>query len=196
MRIASGFLRNMPLVSPAGDLTRPTSDKIRQAVLNSLLGRLDGAHVLDMFAGTGAMGLEAISRGAGSCTFVEADRRALAALNANIKEARRRFESQNIQPPEVEVISASLPLDPSRLPHSHFDFIWLDPPYATAVELFAQLLPQIAVSLRSDGTVAVESERSDQEQLVAIVGGSVPALVHEKSKSYGRTGVTTWRKIS
>ena len=86
MRVVSGELRGRRIESPSGDATRPTTDKVREAVFNALgsLGAVEGARVLDLFAGTGAMGIEALSRGAGHCTFVERDRAALATLRSNI----------------------------------------------------------------------------------------------------------------
>ena len=91
MRIIAGTWRGRVLRAPSGAATRPTADRVRQALFDMLLhapwggrGVLDGAHVLDVFAGTGALGLEALSRGAAFATFIEQDRAALAALRANI----------------------------------------------------------------------------------------------------------------
>lgn len=82
----AGDFRGRRLIAPAGDTTRPTTDKVREAVFNSLwsMGVLDGAVVVDLFAGSGALGIEALSRGAESCTFVERDATALRALRANL----------------------------------------------------------------------------------------------------------------
>src|SRR6218665_1739038 len=87
MRIISGQWRGRPLDAPKGDATRPTSDRAREglfSMLASRLGSLQDLRVADLFAGTGALGLEALSRGAASCTFVEKDKAALDALRANI----------------------------------------------------------------------------------------------------------------
>ncbi len=86
MRVVAGELRGRRIEAPSGDRTRPTTDKVREAVFNALgsLEVLEGATVLDLFAGSGAMGIEALSRGAAHCTFVENDRAALAALRRNI----------------------------------------------------------------------------------------------------------------
>ena len=96
MRIIAGAWRGRALQTPPGDTTRPTADRVRQALFDMLLhapwgGRatIDGARVLDVFAGTGAFGLEALSRGAAFATFIEQDRAALVALRANIAEASR-----------------------------------------------------------------------------------------------------------
>ena len=86
MRVVSGQLRGRRLVSPEGRDTRPTTEKVREAVFNALgsLDLVDDAEVIDLYAGTGALGLEALSRGAARCTFVENDRAALEALRHNI----------------------------------------------------------------------------------------------------------------
>src|SRR5688500_14793859 len=87
MRIIAGEWRGRPLVAPEGRGTRPTSDRAREglfSMLQSRLGSFDGLRVADLFAGTGALGLEALSRGAGHCTFVEKDRQALDILRRNI----------------------------------------------------------------------------------------------------------------
>lgn len=83
MRIVAGSLRSRRLVAPAGHETRPTSDRAREALF-AMLGDIADARVLDCFAGSGALGLEALSRGAATCTFVERDRAALSALRANV----------------------------------------------------------------------------------------------------------------
>lgn len=86
MRVVAGEFGGRKLLAPEGTATRPTTDKVRQAVFNSLqsMGVLEGATVADLFAGSGALGIEALSRGAVHCTFVERDRAALASLRANI----------------------------------------------------------------------------------------------------------------
>lgn len=87
MRVVAGEFGGRKLVAPEGNTTRPTTDKVREAVFNSLvsMGLVEGAVVLDLYAGSGAMGIEALSRGAERCTFVERDRNALKALRTNIE---------------------------------------------------------------------------------------------------------------
>lgn len=88
MRVIAGSLRGRRIAAPAGTLTRPTSDRVREALFNAIGSRLDlrGAHVVDLFAGTGALGIEALSRGAAHATFVERDRAALRILRRNLDE--------------------------------------------------------------------------------------------------------------
>ena len=125
MRIVGGAWRGRTLVAPAGATTRPTADRLRQTIFDMLLhapwaGRdvLIGAKVLDAFAGTGALGLEALSRGAAQATFIERDRAALAALRSNIAACR------------AEDRGTICVADTSRPPIGRrFGLVFLDPPY-------------------------------------------------------------------
>ncbi|MGN6377185.1 MAG: 16S rRNA (guanine(966)-N(2))-methyltransferase RsmD [Sphingomonas sp.] len=123
MRIIAGEWRGRPLTAPKGDATRPTADRTREALFSMLasrLGSFEGLAVADLFAGSGALGLEALSRGAASCLFVEQDRHALEALRANIATLR---------PTGAEVRAQSvLALGPARTP---LDLVMMDPPYDT-----------------------------------------------------------------
>jgi 16S rRNA (guanine966-N2)-methyltransferase len=124
LRIIAGEWRGRKLKTPAGDTTRPTADRTREtlfSMLTSRLGSFEELSVLDLFAGSGALGIEALSRGAAKCVFVEQDRAAIDVLRANIRslEAEDRAE---IRP------SSALTLGPALKP---FDVVLIDPPYAT-----------------------------------------------------------------
>ncbi|WP_375250198.1 16S rRNA (guanine(966)-N(2))-methyltransferase RsmD [Sphingomonas sp.] len=123
MRIIAGTWRGRPLVAPKGDATRPTADRTREALFSMLasrVGSFEGLAVADLFAGSGALGLEALSRGAASCLFVEQDKPALDALRANIAK---------LGAPGADVRAASvLTLGPARAP---LDIVMMDPPYGT-----------------------------------------------------------------
>ena len=124
MRVAGGNTRGRRLQSVAGRDVRPTSGKVREALFDTLRERVPGSIFVDMFAGTGSVGLEALSRGAGHVYFVENDGRALAALRANIRHCG--FE------PQATVLAAALPEGLERLPvTTHADVIFMDPPYAS-----------------------------------------------------------------
>ncbi len=124
MRIISGNWRSRNVSAPKGDITRPTADRTREvlfSMLTSRLGSFEGLRVLDLFAGSGALGLEALSRGAAHCSFVEQDRAALSALEANIATLKAKAI--------CDIRSGSvLSLGPAR---EAFDLILMDPPYAT-----------------------------------------------------------------
>jgi 16S rRNA (guanine966-N2)-methyltransferase len=145
VRIIAGRHRGRRLLAPAGEATRPTADRVRQALFDMLwhapwAGRaaLDGARVLDAFAGTGALGLEALSRGAAHATFLENARPALAALRANIAACRE------------EANSTVLPADATRPPPAPAacGLVFLDPPYAGG------LLARAIAALAAAGWIA------------------------------------------
>lgn len=126
MRIVAGSFRGRTLQTPPGGATRPTADRTRQALFNVLehaawAPDLDGARVLDLFAGSGALGLEALSRGAATATFVESAEPACAALRANI--AALRVEDRARLHRRDATIAGAPPPQP-------FDLVFLDPPYA------------------------------------------------------------------
>jgi 16S rRNA (guanine966-N2)-methyltransferase len=144
VRVVSGSLRGRRLEVPEGDHTRPTSDRVREAVFNSLfsLGVIDDAVVLDAFAGSGALGIEALSRGAASVTFVENDRRALEALRRNLDALELVDRSTVIAGDGAAAIAAGEPVD----------LVLLDPPYDR--EDWPELLAGI-----TNATVVIESDR-------------------------------------
>lgn len=122
MRIISGQWRSRPLVAPKGDTTRPTADRTREtlfSMLTSRLGSFEDLRVLDLFAGSGALGLEALSRGAAHCTFVEQDTLALDALATNIDKLAARDQSDVRK---SSVLSLGTAIKPA-------DIVLMDPPY-------------------------------------------------------------------
>src|ERR671910_646026 len=121
MRIIPGSRKGPTIRAPKGLDTRPTSDRVREAAFN-LIGPVDGASVLDLFAGSGAMGLEALSRGAESATFVEADRRAAETIDQNL--AKLRLTGARIVRADA---SRALAADASA--GRKYDLVLVDPPY-------------------------------------------------------------------
>lgn len=124
MRIITGQWRGRKLVAPKGDATRPTADRMREtlfAMLTSRLGSFEGLQVADLFAGSGALGLEALSRGAASCLFVEQDRAAIDAIRANIATLGARETARVDAGSVMQLRAATKPLD----------IILVDPPYHT-----------------------------------------------------------------
>jgi 16S rRNA (guanine966-N2)-methyltransferase len=141
MRIIAGSLKGRRLDAPTWPGLRPTSDKLRETLFNVLQGRLPGARVLDAFAGTGAVGIEALSRGAAHVTFVERDARARALIAANLARCglRAAGDGYTIERGSAEVVLSRL--------EPVYDVVFLDPPYdepdlAAAVTLGAGLLAQ------------------------------------------------------
>ena len=138
MRIVAGRHKGRRLRTPAGAGTRPTADRVREALF-SILGPVDGLHVLDLVAGSGALGLEALSRGAASATFVESARPALAAIRANLEATGD----------EGEVVASDV-IAWLRAAAGHertFDLVFCDPPYDAAAGIaqrLGELLPRVA----------------------------------------------------
>ena len=146
MRVVAGTAGGLRLVAPAGQSTRPTTDRVREATFNALgsLGALDGARVLDLFAGSGAMGIEALSRGARHATFVERDRAAIDAIRANLATTRLA-EAAAVVPADATAFLASGP--------QPFDLALLDPPYGYDgwADLLAPLARPSSPSWRATG---------------------------------------------
>ena len=126
MRITGGQLRSRALKAPKGTSTRPTSDRVREALFSILGDECDGARVLDLYAGTGALGLEAISRGAVFAVFVERSKEALLALNANVRALGLENATRVVALP-LERAARLLLAAPAD---ERFDLVFADPPYA------------------------------------------------------------------
>jgi 16S rRNA (guanine966-N2)-methyltransferase len=126
MRVVGGTARGRTLVAPAGRRTRPTADRVREAVFNALWSRgaLDGARVVDLFAGSGALGIEALSRGAARATFVDTDRAARTAIARNLEACGFTDRAEVVASPVERFLDK---LDPE---HPSFDLALCDPPYA------------------------------------------------------------------
>lgn len=153
MRIIAGAARGRRLVAPAGDTVRPTADRVREALFSSLAPLLPGATVLDAFAGSGALGLEARSRGAVHVTLVEQDRRALVAL-------RRNVDTLALGGTDVLAGDVLRMAGTGRIAGAPFDLVLLDPPYALEEPRLARLLADLLPSLAPGATVVVERAAS------------------------------------
>jgi 16S rRNA (guanine966-N2)-methyltransferase len=140
MRISGGDARGIPLVVPRGDAVRPATDGMRQAVFSSLGTRVAGACFLDLFAGSGAYGLEALSRGASSGTFVERNPKAVACLRQNISSVCKSLRRNEA---EVAVIAGDvLRFEPSET--KSVDLVFVDPPYEIISEVSSSLFEKFS----------------------------------------------------
>jgi 16S rRNA (guanine(966)-N(2))-methyltransferase RsmD len=133
MRVIAGSYGGRRLRAPAGRLTRPTSDRVREALF-SILGPLDGAVVLDLFAGSGALGIEALSRGAAKAVFVERDHAPLMALRRNIKELGLSDRATILGADVCTGLRRLAAGDGTDRPRTRFSWIFLDPPYVKETE--------------------------------------------------------------
>ena len=177
MRIIAGEWRGRSIEAPPGSGTRPTADRVREtlfSMLASRLGTFEDLRVADLFAGSGALGFEALSRGAESVTFVESDARAAAAIRRNAEKLGASGR--------IELIAGSALALPRREP---FDLIFADPPYATSSG--AAVLRSIinARWLASGGWVCVETSRGERLDVVD--------LAVETQRDVGRARITLLR---
>ena len=176
-RVVAGRAGGRRLVVPAGATTRPTSERVREAMfsaLTSMLGGWKGVRVIDLYAGSGALGLEALSRGAERCLFVESDRRAVAALHRNV--AATGLAEATVRSADVASVVSSRPETAAHL-------VLLDPPYALPADDLGDVLDRLVVNgwLAADAVVVVE--RSAREVPPQWPEG----LVSERERRYGET---------
>jgi 16S rRNA (guanine966-N2)-methyltransferase len=144
MRISGGHARGIPLIAPKGDAVRPATDGMRQAVFSSLGAYVTGARFLDLFAGSGAYGLEALSRGAAGGAFVEKNARAAACVRQNLAAVCKSLGRSTAGLEVLQADALTVPLEGGAVP----DLVFIDPPYAiipaVAPALFARLVPVLA----------------------------------------------------
>jgi len=182
MRVIAGRYGGRRLAAPAGSATRPTSDRVREAVFSMLaaLGGIDPAQVLDLFAGSGALGIEALSRGAGSATFVERHEPALEILRANLAVV-------GLGPPEVRVRAGDAvdALGWAVVDGEQFDLVFVDPPYADAAAVGRVIERGLLGVLAPGGLVVCESDRRSPIEL---------DLPLERERRYGDTLIRIYRR--
>jgi 16S rRNA (guanine966-N2)-methyltransferase len=177
MRIIAGERRGARIAAPKGDSTRPTGDRVREAAYN-LIGPVDDAAVLDLFAGSGAMGLEALSRGARRCVFVESDRAAWAVIRGNLDKLRLTGALVL----QKDVFQA---LREERAAGRTYDLVLADPPYDAWPELEPRLVQALPAMLAPAGLLVVEtSARVEPELPLALV----------TSRRYGSARVTLFSR--
>ena len=151
MRVVGGAYGGRRLIAPAGSATRPTSDRVREALFSILGASVHGARVLDLFAGSGALGIEALSRGAALAVFVERSPRALRAVRANL--AGLAVEA------DVRALDARAALRAASARREAYDLVFLDPPYRRGAELGRELSEDLAAVLAPGARVVTESDR-------------------------------------
>lgn len=184
MRIVAGIHRGRSIEAPPGSATRPTTDRVREALFSSLLSQgveLEGATVLDGFAGSGALGLEALSRGARKAIFFDTDSKAVQAIEHNIGSLG--LEGKAILQ-RRDVMNASFPGDTRP-----FDVIFLDPPYATQPEAIVGLLGRLQrAGLMDSRTMAVyEHGKNDAERVMQAA--SAAGLTASEPRIYGKSSI-------
>ena len=183
MRIIAGAARGRGLVSPAGERTRPTSDRLRGALFNILSSRVEGARILDLFAGTGALALEAMSRGALSAVLVDIDRRAVEAIRRNVSAVLDDSAKER-----VEIIGSDYRNAVEGLSGAPFDIAFFDPPYALS-GAYADAIARLAArNLLADDVVLVCERAKGSEKV------SAPGFLVYDARTYGDTAVDFLRR--
>jgi 16S rRNA (guanine966-N2)-methyltransferase len=180
-RVIAGRFRGRSLETPSGLATRPTGGRVRESLFG-ILGPLDGARVLDLYAGSGALAIEALSRGAAFAVLVERDRRALAAIRDNLAALSLENETRVLSLPVERAISVLSTEEP-------FDLVLCDPPWAMG-ESALPLLGKLAISGRLRPDARVVLEHPSREKPVAPEG-----LVRFDQRSFGDTGLSFLRPI-
>ena len=179
MRVITGKARGVVLKTPEGMLTRPTSDRVKEALFSIINFDLPGAVVLDLFGGTGQLGIEALSRGANSAVFVDQREDACKIIRENLR--RTKLESQG------RVVRSDY-LDYLRRSREKFDIILLDPPYAEVfLENALKCITEIDI-LKTDGIIV--AERPVEKELPFEFEG----YTRSKDYKYGKTLLTIYRK--
>jgi 16S rRNA (guanine966-N2)-methyltransferase len=174
VRIIAGSHRGHTIFAPRGEDTRPTSDRVRENVFN-IIGPVDEAAVLDLYAGSGAMGLEALSRGAARVVFVESDPDAVRTIERNLDKLRLQATILR----RDAIVSLGSEASAGR----KYDLVLVDPPYAVYPDLESQLARYLPSVLAENGVLVVETDARFEPQL---------PLVERTSRKYGQTRVTVY----
>ena len=179
MRVITGIARGHRLIAPEGLDTRPTSDKVKEGVFSSIQFEIEGAYVLDLFAGSGQMGIEALSRGAAHAVFVDSSAKAAKCVSENLKGTKLDKLAEVITRDSYDYI---------RLTSQSFDIIILDPPYRCGH--IPKLLPMAAAKLRDGGFILCEYEKE------AGTPEAPEGMALKKVYSYGKINVAVFTKPS
>lgn len=177
MRVITGTARGMVLRTLEGDNVRPTTDKVKEAVFSAIQFEIEGRRVLDLFAGSGQLGIEALSRGAENCTFVDADKNAVRVVKSNLEKTKLDSKATVIQTDSLAFLGMTDKI---------FDVAFVDPPYATGLlqKAIAKLAPHI-----SEGGIVI-CEHPFKEEMPEEQDG----LIKQREYKYSKTAVTLYRK--
>ena len=175
MRIVGGKYKGRTLIEFKGNDIRPTSDKARESIFNILQFKIVGATFLDLFCGTGAMGIEALSRGAKSVTFNDLDKNSLSVLKNNLKKLNVTESFSVVNSDALAFLTRT---------SERFDFIYIDPPYKS--DLGIKALACAGAVLADGGTIILEDEKP--------FTSSVPNLFVVDTRKYGRIHLTFFQK--
>lgn len=177
MRVITGTARGCRLETLAGQATRPTAERVKEGLFSAIQFEIEGRRALDLFAGSGQLGIEALSRGAASCVFVEQNGQAAELVRRNL-QAAKLFSSAQVLTTEAFGFLARC--------REQFDLVFLDPPYGDA--LLASCLAAVESHIADGGLVVCESDEG--QALPETVG----ALQADRTYRYGRVHITLYRR--
>ena len=179
MRVITGNARGINLKTPNGQATRPTADRVKEALFSIIQFDIPGAKVLDLFGGTGQLGIEALSRDASACVFVDEREDACALIRENLKRTKLESYAKVIRSDYLKYLSAC---------HEKFNIILLDPPYAEFfLENSLKMITEIDI-LQSGGIIVTERPLGKELLL------EFPGYSRSKDYKYGSTLLTLYRK--
>lgn len=187
MRIVAGLYKNRPLIAPKGLETRPTSSKLREALFNICQHYTEDSQFLDLFAGSGAMGLEAMSRGAQHATFIDSDKEASKAIQANIKSLNLEESTRVISTDVFKGIGLLIRQG------KQFDIIYTDPPYANPLSSIERIMQKIEEGslLKQNGMLFIELAAGTDIEAIKL--NSLRLL---SSRKMGRSVLLQYQKVT
>ncbi|MCR5040563.1 MAG: 16S rRNA (guanine(966)-N(2))-methyltransferase RsmD [Clostridia bacterium] len=176
MRVITGAARGRRLVTLEGEEVRPTTEKVKEAVFSAIQFELEGRRFLDLFAGSGQMGIEALSRGAADCVFVDFSRQAVGIIEENLRHTGLEDRASVLNADAAKFI---------RNTAETFDVVFIDPPYGK--NLVGAVLPDAVDHTKKTGVIVCETESG------AELPETVGCFVRDRVKKYGKTGVVIYR---
>lgn len=192
LKISSGWSKGLKILTPIGLDTRPTRERVRQAAINMLQPWIPEARVLDLFAGSGAVGLELVSRGAGGAHFVETSPAALKCLKINMLETKARADKQGIKIDPWLLSDKDVFQFIAETRPSSFDLIWADPPYEIVPKFLETCGLSISNALAPEGVFVLESGVDAKE--VVDIWSEKSGLRQAKQREYGVTLISIWQR--
>lgn len=178
MRVITGLARGSRLETLSGESTRPTSDKVKESLFSAIQFDIEGRRVLDLFAGSGQLGIEALSRGAAGCVFVDKNTEAVQLIKRNLQHTHLYDKAQVVGAEALTYLTR---------PGERFDLVFLDPPYAA--DLLLPALEKVAPLVNDGGLIICETDREEMPV-------SVDRFSLSRSYRYGRIYVHIYRYIT
>lgn len=178
MRVITGSARGMSLKALEGETTRPTTEKVKEAVFSAIQFDIDGRKILDLFAGSGQLGIEALSRGAESAVFVDSDKNAVKVIKENVEKTKFTEKSRIVQMDSLAFLNMNV---------QKFDIVFLDPPYSTG--LLEKSIADVASFVNEGGIIVCEYPFKDE------IPETPEDFTEYKTYRYGRISVTIYRKV-